>query len=274
MKLAVVSDIHGNLPALDAVIDDIDRAAVDRVVNLGDIVSGPLWPAETAARLMALAWPTIRGNHERQLLAGGTLGAADAFARAALPPEALAWLAALPATLALGAEVFCCHGTPTNDLHYLLDTVTPDHAGSHAPGVRAATRAEAAARAGAVLAGVAHGVILCGHTHHPRALRLDDARLLINPGSVGLQAYDDLHPFAHVIENGSPHARYALLTRRPQGWQVEYRAVPYDHEAAARRAESKHRGDWADALRSGFVGRWEADAGVAGTPHAGAAGAP
>jgi Calcineurin-like phosphoesterase superfamily domain len=107
---------------------------------------------------------------------------------------------------------------------------------------------------------VRHGLILCGHTHVPRAVRLDDGRLIVNPGSVGLQAYDDVHPRPHVVENGTPHARYALLTQRGGDWQVDLRALPYDHEAAARRAEANGRGDWADALRSGRVGRWEGGA--------------
>ena len=113
MRLAVVSDIHGNLPALEAVLAEIKSERVDRVVNLGDIVSGPLWPRETAALLRGLAWPTIRGNHERQLLAqpADRMGPADAFARARLADEDLHWLAALPATLDLGDGVWCCHGT-------------------------------------------------------------------------------------------------------------------------------------------------------------------
>lgn len=261
MRIAVVSDIHGNLPALEAVLAEVARLGADVVVNLGDIVSGPLWPAETAARLMALSLPTIRGNHERQLstLPAGRLGAADAFALAQLQPGQRDWLAALPATLQLDAEVFCCHGTPESDLQYFLETVEGAYSGSQQPGIRAATTDEAAERAGAAQRGVDQGVILCGHTHLPRVLQLADGRLIVNPGSVGLQAYDDDHPLPHVVENRSPHARYALLTRRPAGWQVELRALPYDTEAAARRAETNGRGDWADALRSGCVGRWEKD---------------
>lgn len=246
MRLAVVSDIHGNLPALDAVLADIAAAGVDAIVNLGDIVSGPLWPAETADRLIALALPTIRGNHERQVLVPEPRSHADRITAPKLDAGHRAWLAALPATLDLAPDIFCCHGTPASDLQYFLETVTPE-------GCRPATEAEAAMRAGAV----PQGLILCGHTHLPRALQLADGRLVVNPGSVGLQAYDDDHPHPHVVENGTPHARYALLTRRPAGWQVEFRAVPYDHEAAARRAEAAGRGDWADALRSGRVGRLE-----------------
>ena len=263
MRLAVVSDIHGNLPALEAVLEDIAASGVDLTLNLGDILSGPLWVAETAVRLMALDLPTIRGNHERQLLtlAPARMGASDAFAAQRLIPAQRAWLEALPLTRTLGDAVFCCHGTPDSDLHYFLETVTGGEAGSAAPGVRAATPDEAAERAGAV----AHTLILCGHTHMPRALQLNDGRLIVNPGSVGLQAYDDGHPQAHLIETGTPHARYALLSRRAAGWQVELRALPYDWESAARRAEAHERPDWADALRSGRVGRREAAA-QAATP--------
>lgn len=255
MRLAVVSDIHGNLPALEAVLEDIARAGVDRTVNLGDIVSGPLWPAETAARLMPLALPTIRGNHERQVLAPDVsrMGATDAVTAPQLDAAARAWLAALPATLALDAEVFCCHGTPGSDLDYLLETVVPGHDGPARPGIRAATPDEVAQRLG----DAPGALILCGHSHVPRAVGLPGARLIVNPGSVGLQAYDDGRPHPHIVENLTPHARYALLTRRAAGWQVELRALPYDHEAAARRAEDAGRGDWADALRSGRVGRRE-----------------
>lgn len=262
MKLAAISDIHGNLPALEAVLADIAGAGVDLTVNLGDILSGPLWVAETAERLMALDLPTISGNHERQLLTlpRERMGASDAHAAAQLDDRRRAWLAWLPKTLRLSDEVLCCHGTPDSDLVYFLETVTPDYAGPGTSGLRAATQAEAGQRAGAAMRGVPHAVILCGHTHVPRVMRLADGRLVVNPGSVGLQAYDDMHPHPHVVENGSPHARYAVLSRLDAGWQVELRSVPYDTEPAARLADSRQRPDWADALRSGFVGRWETEA--------------
>jgi len=255
MKIAAISDIHGNLLALEAVLADIAAAGVDVTVNLGDILSGPLWIGETADRLMALHLPTIRGNHERQLLslAPDRMGPSDAFAAARLQSAQREWLESLPETLRLGDEVFCCHGTPRSDLVYFLETVTPDFAGPGAPGLRRATLAEATERAGDTMHGVANGLILCGHTHVPRVLRLADGRLIVNPGSVGLQAYDDAHPHPHVVEIGTPHARYALLTRLAAGWQVELRCVPYDWDTAAAFAESNARRDWAGALRSGFM---------------------
>lgn len=244
MRIAVVSDIHGNLGALRAVLADIDARACDLTVNLGDILSGPLQPVETADLLIGLALPTIRGNHERQLLeprAG--MGASDAHARDLLRPDQLDWIAALPATLALNDAVYLCHGSPRDDLEYfleLLDAGVP----------RAATAAEVADRAG----DIRHAVILCGHTHIPRATRLDDGRLVVNPGSVGLQAYHSEHPSPHDMEVGDPRARYAILDDAGGRWSAELLAVDYDHEAAAALALRNGRGDWAQALRSGRVG--------------------
>ncbi len=252
MKFGVVSDIHGNLPALQAVVADAAKAGgVDAWLNLGDILSGPLWPAETAAWLMARNWATMAGNHERQVLTLplDRMGATDRHAAERLSAGQRAWLAALPAQMRPAPGLLCVHGTPTTDLVYLLETVTPD-------GLRAATEAEAAQRLGVVDA----SLVLCGHSHLPRDVMVQGVRV-VNPGSVGLQAYDHDEPFDHVVENGSPHARYALVQAHGDGWLVELRAVAYDWEAAAHRAEQHGRGDWADALRTGCVGRFERDIG-------------
>ena len=258
MKLAAISDIHGNLPALEAVLADIVREGVDATVNLGDIVSGPLWPAETADRLMALNLPTLAGNHERQVLTQhpDEMGASDRHTLAQLQPRHRAWLASLPATLRWRDDVLLCHGTPSSDLHYGLETVTSDYRPGGAPGVRAASASEVLERLGDAMRGVAHGLILCGHTHVPRCERVADGRLIVNPGSVGLQAYSDEHPHVHIIETGSPHARYALLTLDAGGWRADLRSVAYDFEAAAAQAEQNGRPDWAEALRTGRMGRF------------------
>src|SRR5262249_60108348 len=65
MKLAVIADTHGNLPALEAVLADIERRGITRIVDLGDCVAGPLWPRETSEGLTARGFPTVRGNHGR-----------------------------------------------------------------------------------------------------------------------------------------------------------------------------------------------------------------
>lgn len=263
MRWAVLSDIHGNLPALQAVLAEVAAEGIEQVVQLGDALSGPLWPAETADWLMALGWPAIAGNHERQLL---TLpperqGASDAHAATRLNDLHRAWLRALPATRWLTSEIFCCHGTPTSDLVYFLETVTPD-CGQHGhAGLRPADAAELAQRLGELRA----PVVLCGHSHVPRIVSVDGC-LVVNPGSVGLPAYDDEHPFMHRAETGSPHARWAVIEKGEHGYRAALRATPYDHEQAAAQAERHGRVDWADALRAGRVGRTERDA-AALRPH-------
>ncbi|MCC8405807.1 metallophosphatase family protein [Paraburkholderia sp. MMS20-SJTN17] len=242
MKIAALSDIHGNLSALDAVLADIRSVGADLIVNLGDILSGPLFPNETADRLMPLDIPTIRGNHERQILTGHRehVGASDRWALDRLRPDQLAWIEGLPSTLLLWEDVLLVHGTPGDDLAYFLETVTPS-------GCREATSEEIECRA----ANAASKLILCGHTHLQRSVKLADGRFVVNPGSVGLQAYEDQRPFPHRMEMGSPHARYALLTRSRSEWAVEFRAVEYDWNRAAATAEANGRLDWAVALRSG-----------------------
>ena len=267
-RFALVSDIHGNLPALEAVWAEIERAAPTRVLNLGDIASGPLWPRETVAWLMAREqaqpgrWATIAGNHERQALAADVarMGASDAYAARAFGTAERAWLASLPAAHWLADDVLMCHGTPGDDLRYFMETVVPGFGAHGQVGVRAATAGELAQRAAETSvhgrSGLAASLVVCGHTHVPRAMQVPGGPLVLNPGSVGVPAYDDDHPLPHFIETGSPMARWALVERDGASpWSVQLRATPYDWQAAAARAEANGRGDWADALATGFVGR-------------------
>jgi putative phosphoesterase len=244
MRIAVISDIHGNLRALKAVLADIKARGVDLTVNLGDILSGPLEPAETADLLMTLELPTICGNHERQLLTQvpEAMGATDAYTVAQLTSKHLAWLSELPVELEV-EDVWLCHGTPTSDLEYFLHTVEPS-------GLREATDEEVAVRAD----NCGSALILCGHTHLPRTRPLQDGRIVMNPGSVGLPAYEDDRPYRHVVRTGSPNARYAIAERNAAGqWRTSLLELEYDHEGAARTAAARGREDWAIALRSGSL---------------------
>jgi putative phosphoesterase len=244
MRIAALSDIHGNLAALDAVLADIEGRRVDHIVNLGDILSGGLFPRETADRLMALSLPTIRGNHERQVLNDDPeqMSLSDRHALVTLRADQIEWIEKLPQTLRLSNDVLLVHGTPDSDLTYYLETLTCD-------GLRAATSSEVLERTGATDA----RLILCGHSHIQRTVQLDDGRLIVNPGSVGLQAYRSDYPSAHVVEMGTPHARYAIVERRGSSWLTELLAVPYDWQKAAETAEANGRMDWARALQTGRV---------------------
>jgi putative phosphoesterase len=244
MRIAVVSDIHGNLPALEAVVRDITRRGVDAVVNLGDSLSGPLLPLETAQFLMSQDWVHLAGNHERQLLTHGPgqRSASDEFAHSQLSAKEFGWLASLKPRVTFSADVLLCHGTPASDLEYFLETVEPTH-------LRAATQSEIDARLGTVRA----ELIACGHTHIPRSARSSAGQLIVNPGSVGLPAYDDIHPYPHVIETGSPDARYAIVERLDGTWTGTLIAVSYDCKAMSKLAHARHRQDWAVALLSGYM---------------------
>lgn len=241
MRIAVIADVHGNLAALEAVMADIAAAAPDVTVNLGDLISGPFDPAGSADAQMAAGYATIAGNHERQLL-DESQGALDVLSRPLLSPEHWAWLRSLPPTATLAdGDVFACHGSPAGgDLEYLLEDVRSGQPVLDTPD---AIRGR--------LAGIGEArLVLCGHTHIARIVA-SGAVLVVNPGSVGMPGYRDGGPVPHVIEAGSPLARYAIVERRRQGWSAALHAVPYDYEVAARQAE-----DWgfpgiASAVRTG-----------------------
>jgi len=247
MRIAVLADIHGNVRALRAVMEDLRKVSPDTVVNLGDCVSGPLEAAETADVLISLAWTTVRGNHDRQLLDRpmDQMGASDKAAASELKNHHSAWLSTLDETAELEG-LLLCHGTPDSDQRYLLETVEPDGR------VRIATETEIARR----LDGASARVVLCAHSHQPRIMSLSDGRLVINPGSVGLPAYVDTEPVRHAMEMGAPFARYAVLERRKAAdpWDITFRVVPYDWNGAADRAASKGREDWARWIRTGYAG--------------------
>jgi predicted phosphodiesterase len=240
--IAVLADVHGNRWALDAVLDDARQAGAQSFVDLGDCVAGPLDPLGTARRLMALGAITVRGNNDRAVLEGDQAPSAM-FARQQLDDAALDWLARLPAIAPVDDnEILACHGSPDDDTCYLLEKVTPE-------GVRPRGRSEVVRLLGATTA----RVVLCGHTHLARLLPLRDGRMVVNPGSVGLPAYDDDQPYPHAMQSGSPHARYALLRRADHSWDVELRAIPYQWHEAAAAARAHGREDWAVSLETGLV---------------------
>lgn len=242
MRLGVIADIHGNLPALEAVLERLAGLSVDRIVNLGDCASGPLWPAETVKLLRASAMSHVRGNHDRALGAAAPdgLGASDGYAWRNLDAEARGWLAGLPFEIEVdGAR--CVHASPKDDDTYLLDAIE---------GGRLVAADPEAVEALIGTAGAA--AVLCGHSHQPRLLRLDDGRVVVNPGSVGNPAYHATEPSNHVSESGAPHARFAVV-EITEAVAVEHYATAYDWEHAAKCAHANGRADWAHALRTGRI---------------------
>ncbi|MFF0015797.1 metallophosphoesterase family protein [Streptomyces sp. NPDC005374] len=224
-RVAVLSDIHGVLPALEAVLAEPEVAAADRIVLIGDITAGPQ-PAQVLDLLRKqgdrVRW--IAGNADRELVEYRT-GRRDAipdpigpFAAAQLTDERVEFLASLPATLTLTVrglgEVLFCHATPRDDEEVVLVDSRPE-------------------RWAEVFEDVPENVrtIVCGHTHMPY-VRLAHGRLVVNPGSVGM-------PY------GRPGAHWCLL-----GPGADLRVTPYDIPGAVGRLVAEcgypEIAEWAD----------------------------
>jgi predicted phosphodiesterase len=210
MSVAALYDIHGNLPALDAVLHEIRDARVDRIIVGGDVLPGPM-PRETLARLLGLEIPVqfILGNGDRAVLehiAGHDTASLPEHVRALvrhsaeqLDRDQLRHVAGWPQTLCLDVhgigDVLFCHATPRNDTE-IFTRLTPE--GRLLP----------------VFEGVTAAVVVCGHTHMQFERTVGSIRV-VNAGSVGM-------PF------GAPGAYWLLL-----GPGVRLRRTPYDLVSAA-----------------------------------------
>nr|WP_246345210.1 metallophosphoesterase family protein [Conexibacter arvalis] len=201
--MALLYDVHGNLPALDAVLADARAAGAERWLLGGDYALFGAWPAESLERLEALeAAVWIRGNGERWTNAPAEapppVRPAARWCAERLGAETVARLAALPEQAVLDRSTRCCHASPLSDVLGLLP--------------------EPAAGEQGLLDGVRERRLIAGHTHLPLRRTTAAGLELVNPGSVGM-------PF-----DGDPRAAYALIA--PDG-TVSHRRVAYDHRAAA-----------------------------------------
>jgi putative phosphoesterase len=200
VRVAALYDVHGNLPALSAVLEDAARLGASRIVVGGDVAAGPS-PDECVGALRALGdrvvW--IRGNADREL-AAGTASSPMIDATPPLSDELRAFLGGLPETATVEIEglgsVLFCHATPRDDETILTDETPAEHF-------------EAA------FADADADVVVCGHTHmqYDRAAR---ATRVVNAGSVGLPYEEE------------PGAYWALL-----GPTVEFRRTPYEGASLA-----------------------------------------
>ena len=200
MRVAALSDIHGNLPALEAVLDDVASEEVEAIVVAGDTISGP-WPVEVFERVRRAGARIVAGNADREVLDRSTrFGPLAAWCADRLGDERLAVAAAWPVTLELDVAglgaVVVCHSTPRSD-EVVYTRITPE------------------AELESLLAEAAGDVVVSGHTHIQFDRRLRSGLRVVNPGSVGLP-YEGRHG-----------AYWAVL-----GPDVELRRTDYDVEAA------------------------------------------
>jgi predicted phosphodiesterase len=243
VRIAAISDVHGNVFALRSVLEAVQSMRIDVLVNLGDHLSGGVAPAATADLLMRTPAVSVRGNHERQLLENPReqMGFSDGLAYDTISDEHRRWLRELPTRVDVAPDVLAFHGAPNDDLLYLLETVTPG-------GVRPATESEVMDRLGGA---PDYRLMLCGHTHLQRQMRLSNGALIVNPGSVGWPAYDDDAPYPHVMEAGTPHARFAVIDDVSGIWTATFHAVEYPWRDAAAVARENGRLDVERALLTG-----------------------
>lgn len=201
--LGLLYDVHGNLPALEAVLTDAESVGVERWLLGGDYALFGAWPRETVARLRALDATWIRGNGERWTASPGEapepVRPTAERCRELLGPELTEELAALPETWTEGETLFC-HASPVSDVRSFL----PDRADDEPELLAAAP------------AGI--GRLVFGHTHLAFGRAAAGGLELVNPGSVGM-------PF-----DGDHRASYAVVAR---DGSVTHRRVGYDHAASA-----------------------------------------
>jgi putative phosphoesterase len=236
MRLAVISDIHGNLPALETVLADIGRrGAVDAIVNLGDCVTSPLWPRETMELLDTLHFPTVRGNHDRWIVNAppDKMSPIIEFSRNELTDAQRTALGALPQTLRLDDDILLLHGTPQSDTTYLTEEKIGER-------VVPLTGEAIAERLGSETA----ALVLCGHSHTQRVAMVTGGTIVLNPGSVGEPR--SAEPDAEAT---SPHARYAIATQRAGQWSIELFALAYDWAGIVERATNTGHEQYAAGFR-------------------------
>lgn len=227
MRIALISDIHANLPALDAALADIRRQGADQIVFLGDAATIGPYPCETLARLRALDCVCIMGNHDEVMLnpsraadlqIGNSIIPSLAWGISQLSQEDFDFLRSFRPAYELdldGTTMLCFHGSPLSNTDVLLATTEESMVDKFFAGQSAA-----------ILAG--------GHTHI-QMLRQRGQQIILNPGSAG-NAF--LHPY---LPGGAtpillPWAEYALVRVEKDGWSAELRRVPFDTEAVRRAA--------------------------------------
>lgn len=207
-RVALLSDIHGNLPALNAVLKHMDSIGVDQIVVTGDFITDCPNPNEVISLLRSRDALFIRGNRENYLLE--ELDSGNKFWPAKrqfeslqwtldhIKPEYLEWIRSLPGELVLKtpdcAEIRIVHGSTESDRELLLSTKKE--------------------RVEQVLTGITENYLVCGHTHLPWNWTIN-GKVIINPGAIG------------VSFNEEPLAEYVILSSNGTLWSVEHYGIPY-----------------------------------------------
>ncbi|WP_371804181.1 metallophosphoesterase [Candidatus Lokiarchaeum ossiferum] len=241
-RYAILSDIHGNRWALEAVLEDLQKRHISQIINLGDSIYGPLDPLGTIKLILKWDMISIAGNQDRILFENQYSDNLNVrIIRSKISDIHLDYLKSLPATLHYNG-LFLCHGIPKSDNEYLFEHILPDTVE-----IRSSNELQN------IIQEISAKCVCCGHSHLHRDVRLSDGTLILNPGSVGLPAYDDDMPYYHKMETKSPDAHYSVLYQENGIWQVEHHQVSYPWKKAVLMAEKNDRPDWARWLATGMA---------------------
>ncbi|QKJ31157.1 metallophosphoesterase family protein [Mucilaginibacter mali] len=242
---AIISDIHGNALALEAVLADIKSRGISNTINLGDFFFGALEPEKVADLLRQNPMLCITGNTDREILeaidnpSGKHKPGMDRVV-GDLSDESINWMRGLPKTATCDSLFFVCHGTPESDNEYLLEKVT-------ANGVFVYNDEDLIAKT----QHIAERIILCGHSHVNRMIWLSNGKIILNPGSVGLPAYLGTGEHRFAMESMTPHAKYAIVSAEGNDINIEQVLCTYDWKAAAETARQNGNPDAARFLLHG-----------------------
>jgi len=239
--IAIISDIHGNSWALEAVINDIHKRGINKIINLGDSIYGPLDPIGTIDILVENEVTSILGNEDRIIIEhlNTKNNLILEYLSKCLDPIIIEWLKKLLFDFNYEDNIYCCHGSPSSCSEYLLEKVYPNCVAN-----------KSSIELEQELANINQKVILCGHSHIPKLVEINK-KIIVNPGSVGLQAYQDDQPFLHKMENFSPHARYSVIIYSNHSFKINQIAVPYEYEIPALIAIKNGFPDWSRWIESG-----------------------
>jgi len=246
MKIAILSDIKSNVYALEAVLEDIKTRSVDAILNLGDSFYGPIEPRATYDLIRKSQFITICGNEDRKILESSLAQLEEnetlRYTYNQLGDDVLYWIQDLPFEKLIGADYYMIHGTYMDDSLYMLEDVETGK-----PILKDDKKILE------IIDDIKSTFVMCGNSGIPRCASLSSGQVVINPGTVGLQAFKSDIPNKHIIENNTPDASYVILTVENNKYGVEPLRVPYDYKKAASRAEENNRPDWAYSLRTGKV---------------------
>ncbi len=246
MKIAILSDIKSNVYALQAVLDDIKSKQIDVMLNLGDSFYGPIEPKATYDLLRQNQFINLIGDQDRKILESSLAQLEKnetlRYTYNDLGEEVLYWIQDLPFEKLIGADYYMIHGTYLDDSVYMLEDISSGQA-----------KLRDDKKILEIIDDIKSTFIMCGNSCLPRCITLSTGQIVINPGSVGLQAYTSETPSNHVIENNTPDASYVILTVEDNNYAVQPVRVAYDYEKAALKAEENNRKDWAHSLRTGKI---------------------